>query len=152
MAIAVAFHPQILSALGRVDRPCSPYRLLYIEHRQSLGKNMLLIRWSTSQPIIQGHTRRLLAVPLFSGTFTLSDRSESTTVACVCIADETLRSGVGLLLTRGAPQMEDIKMLIVIGELHGRISAQEADAAIRARGQRYSSSEIPSLFQTPKTL
>jgi hypothetical protein len=103
--------------------------MIYIEHRQGLDKNTLLIRWSTSRPILQLPTRCLLAVPLFSGTFSLSDRGENTTVPCVCIADENLHCGVGLLLTRGTPQLEDLKMVIVVGELHGKLSAQQADAA-----------------------
>ena len=105
--------------------------MIYIEHDETLAEGALLIRWSTPRPILQIVVRKLLAAPLYSGTFVLSDHGESVAVPCICVASDDLKSGVGILLTQGDPQLQHMRLAISLGELHGSINARAAAAARR---------------------
>lgn len=105
--------------------------MIHIEHHRILGKEALSIRWNTNRPILQLPIRRLTAVPLYSGDFTLADRGESNTVPCLAILSEDMKSGVGILVTKGDPNNEHLRLALVLGELHNRITSVEADAARR---------------------
>lgn len=105
--------------------------MIYIEHDQALGEGALLIRWSTPRPILQTVVRKLLAVPLYCGTFVLTDQAERAAVPCICVAAHDLKSGVGILLTRGDPQPQHLQFVISLGELHRTIGARAAAAARR---------------------